>query len=116
MILLDNLTDSANQTSVIPLADGSALQLTFKYRPAVQRWTVDAAYKSFSEYGIGLSAHPNLLRTWRHVIPCGLLVKTVDLTDPFMADDLSSGRVTVVVLDSTGSTDEVEAVEQEYFQ
>lgn len=110
MFDLKNLTASANQTTTVVLQDGSTLQLTFKYRPAIQRWSIDLSYKNFKANGVGLATHPNLLRIWRNVIPFGIQVATADGTDPFMADDLASGRVTVTILDGTaGRTDLLDA-------
>lgn len=110
---INNLTSSAVQTSTVLLADGSTVTLTFRYRPAIQRWTVDVARGTFVANGIGLATNPNLLRLWRRVIPFGLAVSTVDGTDPFMADDLMNPdpRVTVTMLDSTGGKTDVEDVE-----
>jgi hypothetical protein len=114
MFNLTNLTVAPNQTANAVLADGSIVTLTFIYRPAVQRWTVDVSYPkgNFLFKGMGLSTFPNLLRTWRYVIPFGLQVSTVDGTDPFMASDLAPqgngipARVTVTILENTtGITD-----------
>lgn len=121
MFVLNNLTTAGNQTSTAILADGTRVVLTFRYRAAIQRWTVDVAYKTFVAKGLGLSTHPNLLRVWRNVIPFGLQVVTDDGTDPFMADDLASSpgttpRVTINILDGTsGGTDLID-VEAANFQ
>ena len=115
MFQINNLTTSANQTSIAIMADGSSVTLTFKYRPAIQRWTVDVSRGSFVANGLGLTTHPNLLRVWRDVIPFGLQIVTKDSTDPFMADDLQSGRVVINMLDNTGENTDVEDVETEYF-
>lgn len=110
---INNLTAAAVQTSTALLSDGSAVTLTFRYRPAVQRWTVDVERGTFIARGIGLATNPNLLRLWRRVIPFGLAVSTVDGTDPFMADDLAAPapRVTVTMLDNTGTLTDVDDVE-----
>lgn len=116
MFVLNNLTTSGNQTTTVILADGTSATLTFIYRAAVQRWTVDVTYKSFIEKGRGLSSHPNLLRIWRNVIQFGLRVSTADGTDPFLADDLASGRVTITVLDGTAGQTDLIDVEAANFQ
>lgn len=115
--VVNNLTAAAVQTTIALLADGSSVTLTFRYRPAVQRWTVDVERGSFIAYGLGLATNPNLLRTWRNVIPFGLAVSTADGTDPFMADDLAgpNPRVTVTMLDNTGSRTDVDDVEAASF-
>jgi len=118
MFAITNLTTSGNQTSIALLADGSSVTLTFIYRPAIQRWTVDVTRGDFSAKGIGLSTHPNLLRSWRNVIPFGLQVVTVDGTDPFMADDLTGTppRVIINMLDGTQGGTDLEDVEAANFR
>lgn len=113
--IINNLTTAAVQTTVALLADGSSVTLTFRYRPAIQRWTVDVERDTFSAKAVGLATNPNLLRLWRKVIPFGLAVSTADGTDPFMADDLQSGRVTITMLDNTGTFTDVDAVETASF-
>lgn len=123
MFALTNLTLNNVQTTTAILADGSALTLTFRYRAAVQRWTVDISYPKtgFIFNGKGLSTHPNLLRTWRNVIPFGIQVVTADGTDPFLPSDLAPGaggtpaRVTVAVLDGTNGRSDLEDVEAKFF-
>jgi hypothetical protein len=116
MFAIDNLTAAGNQTSIAILADGTSVTLTFIYRPAVQRWTVDVERGTFIARGIGLSTHPNLLRVWRNIIPFGLQVTTKDGTDPFMADDLQSGRVVINMLDQTAGETDVTDAEAASFQ
>ncbi len=110
---INNLTSAGNQTTTAILADGSSVVLTFKYRPAIQRWTVDVAYGNFVAKGIGLATNLNLLRIWRNVIPFGLAIFTADGTDPFMADDLTGSppRVLVTMLDGTGERTDLDDVE-----
>jgi hypothetical protein len=112
---ISNLTTAAVQTTTALLADGSTVALTFRYRPAVQRWTVDVARGAFVANGLGLATGPNLLRLWRRAIPFGLAVITADGTDPFMADDLAGNppRVVINMLDGTnGQTDVADAEAQ----
>lgn len=114
---VNNLTAAAVQTTNALLADGTIVTLTFRYRPAVQRWTVDVERGTFVAKGLGLATNPNLLRLWRRVIPFGLAVSTKDGTDPFMADDLAgpTPRVTVTMLDNTETLTDVDAVEAASF-
>ncbi len=122
MIALANLTLNNVQTTNVVLADGSAITFTFRYKPAVQRWFFDVSYPTtgFAFTGKGLSTHPNILRTWRNIIPFGQQVSTSDGTDPFMPSDLAPGpgtsaRVGVTVLDQTNGNTDVSAVEAQYF-
>lgn len=118
MFVLNNLTTAGNQTSTAILADGTRVALTFRYRAAIQRWTVDVAYGNFVANGVGLATHPNLLRVWRNVIPFGLQVVTADGTDPFLADDLAGSppRVIINILDGTSGGTDLTDVEAANFQ
>ncbi len=120
MFPINNLTTAGNQTTNAVLEDGSTVTLTFRYRAAVQRWTVDVSHGTFVANGIGLSTHPNLLRVWRNIIPFGLEVITADGTDPFMADDLAASngvtpRVTINILDGSNGRTDLTDSETEHF-
>ena len=117
MFDIGNLTEEGNQTSSALLQDGSTVDLTFIYRAAVQRWTVDVERLGFSAKAIGLSMHPNLLRGWRNIISFGLQVTTKDGTDPFLADDLTGDppRVIVTMLDGTDGRTDLTDVEEGNF-
>jgi hypothetical protein len=95
---LDNLSDAAYQTIRNVLDDGSIVTFNFAYRPATQRWTVDVAWGTRTFHNLNLVVGPNILRTWRRLIPFGLAVTSLDGVDPFNIEDFSSGRVTVYVL------------------
>lgn len=121
MFQLTNLTISPRQAATAVLADGTSVFLTFIYRPAIQRWTVDVSYPTlgFTANGLGLATHPNLLRLWRNLLPFGLQITTIDGTDPFLASDLDdsagTARVTVNMLDSTAGQTDVQNVETQVF-
>lgn len=116
MITVNNLNNSARQKTQVALSDGSLVLLTLNYRPAVQRWFVDVAYKNaFGLNGVGVSIHPNMLRTFRSVVPFGLAVTAVDGVDPFDINDFANGRVIMYVLDNTDTKTDVTDVETNIF-
>lgn len=100
MTIIDNLTDAANQTSTLILPDNTAATLQLIYRPRTKRWTANVAYTNanFAVNGLNLCCFPNVLRSWRRVIPFGLAFMTADFTDPVALEDFASGRVTVYLL------------------
>ena len=115
MILIPNLSASANQQFSVLLTDKSVVKLTLVFRPRIQRWVVDVSYSAGAKIanGLMLSQHVNLLRTFRGVWPFGLAVVSTDGADPFKIDDFSSGRILLYVLDNTaGSTADVDYVEE----
>jgi len=117
-----NLSDAAFQSTSVALGDGSSLDLFFRYRPAVQRWSMDVAWGTFAAKGIIVTAHPNIMRQWRNVVPFGIGFISSDGADPFMLSDFLLGRVKVFVMDdSAGEVDatsglgDLDYIEQEWF-
>jgi hypothetical protein len=111
MVTIDNLTDSADQNTQVVLADGSILALEFVFRPTTQRWTVNVSHPLLTVNGISLCVHPNILRSWRNLVPFGLGCSSSDGVDPFDVEDFADGRVTMYVLDQA----DVSGVEQVTF-
>ena len=107
MILIENLTEDARQIHHITLDDGSTVDITLIYLPAIQRWQFDIIHPQLTCYGRLLSNHPNLLRQWRRIIPFGLACIVTDGTEPFDINDFIYGRVELYIL----TADEVSAVE-----
>lgn len=108
MTLVDNLTDAADQTTTLILADNTAATLRLRFRPRTQRWVADVGYptlifngKPFQVNGLNVCALPNILRPWRRLIPFGLAVVTPGfLTDPFQLEDFLTGRATFYLLNA----------------
>jgi hypothetical protein len=98
MQTIDNITDDAKQTIKVSLIDGTVATIGLIYRPAIQRWTANIAWKTFSWEGIDLCVHPNLLRQWRNLISFGLMCSTVDGADPVYQQDFINGRASLIVL------------------
>jgi hypothetical protein len=113
VIRVENLIGAGNQSTSILLADGSTVKIRLRYAAGVERWFVDVSYPKIQLElnGLGVCVHPNLLRNWRAVIPFGIAVTSLDGADPVRMDDFSSGRISIYVLDSTGDSDDVQAVE-----
>lgn len=107
MIQITNLTDNANQTTLVILTDGSILSITLKYRPRIQRWQVDFSHTALTLTGKILCVHLNMLRQFKNNISFGLMCMSVDGVDPILATDFVSPviggnpRITLYVLDKT---------------
>ena len=114
---ITTLTASANQQVSVVLEDKSLATLTLTFRPRIQRWTLDASYNSNAKKAAGLmlSVHPNLLRAFRNTWPFGLAVVSTDGADPFRQDDFTTGRISLYILDQTGSSTDVSDVEEAIF-
>jgi len=79
---------------------GGVISFTFYYRPRVQAWFMDIAFKTFEMNGYKISRGPNILSGYSNIIPFGLLVSTTDILDPCFINDLTSGRVDLWLLTS----------------
>ena len=95
---IDNLSNDANQLVTLVLDDGSTVSMSLQYMPTIQRWAVGFTYGDFSAQGMNLCIHPNLLRSWRHIIPFGIACNTIDGADPLYIDDFASGRAALYLL------------------
>lgn len=117
MIQITTLTSSANQQISVVLGDKSVATFTFTFRPRIQRWSMNVSYNNTAKQmsGLLLVPHPNLLRAFRNTWPFGLAVVTTDGADPFRQDDFTTGRVTLYVLDQTGSNTDVSDIEDRIF-
>ena len=105
---IDNISNDASQEITVILDDGTSATVVLSYLPAIERWLVDISWDTFSVKGVGLCVHPNILRTWRKLIPFGLTCQTTDGADPFSIDDFEDGRASLYVL-SESEVAEVES-------
>ena len=96
--LIDNLTNFADQATVIQLPDGTTFDLELIYHGATERWIMNVYYGNKIANGIGVCCFPNLLRQWALVLPFGIACIADNQVDPFDIDDFSSGRVQLYVL------------------
>lgn len=96
---ITNLTNFADQNTILQLIDGSTATMELIYQGAAERWVTNITYGSQVFNGINVCCYPNILRQWRNVLPFGLTFATADQTDPFDINDFSSGRVAVFLLD-----------------
>jgi hypothetical protein len=98
MKLIDDITSDAYQVHHIVLDDGSVIDFTLRFMPAVERWSYDLTYGSMTIMGGILCNHPNFIRQFRRIVPFGISCTVTDGTEPFMIDDFISGRVKIYVL------------------
>lgn len=89
---VDTFTEAADQVTTLVLPDNTLLQLALKYRPTIQRWTVDVSHPLLTVRGLNVCVSLNLLRQWRNLIPFGMSCDTSDGADVAFPTDFSSGR------------------------
>jgi hypothetical protein len=114
MVLIDNLNDSANQSTALQMPDGSAGTLNLVYRGSIQRWTFDfihAAFPNGAIRGQMLCVHPNILRNFKNIIPFGLTIVSANGNDPVSVEDFATGNISIYLL----SAADVAAVENTFY-
>ena len=79
---------------------GGVISFTFYFRPRVQSWFMDIAFKTFAINGYKINHGPNILSSYSKVIPFGLMVLLTDDLDPCLINDFTSGRVSLYLMTS----------------
>ena len=99
------LTTQANQTSFILLEDGSRVELGLSYRPQQMGWFLNIRWPGnerlavpFETFGRRLVASPNLLRQYRHLVPFGLMLYTIDNLEPMGRTCFVDGTADLILL------------------
>lgn len=116
MIDITNISADAHQKTTVLLADNTAVAITLDFLPRTQRWVAGVSWGAFALKGVTLCVHPNLLRSFRRVVPFGISCVSSDGVDPFDINDFDSGRVVLSVLDNTGGETDIEKVEAGIYQ
>jgi len=79
---------------------GGVISFTFYYRPRVQAWFMDIAFKTFEMNGYKINHGPNILASYKNIIPFGFMVLLTDDLDPCLINDFTSGRVFLYLMTS----------------
>lgn len=108
---IENLSDNATQTTHVVLDDGTVVDITLTYRPAIERWQMDIVHPHLTMSGKTLCNHPNILRQFRFTAGFGLACVMADGTEPNRVDDFITGRATLLVLNQ----DDMVYIEAEVF-
>ena len=109
---IDAMSSDVNQKFSTRLpADNSTISFSLRYLPTQQAWYLDFQYNNIGENNIKLVPSPNLLRSYRNILPLGLAVETDNGILPMDIEAFSSGRANLIVFDDIGVSD----VEGEYF-
>ena len=98
------------------MADNTSVVITLDFFPRSQRWVLSATRDTFSIKGVTLCIHPNLLRSYRRVIPFGIACISKDNVHPFDINDFQNARIKLYILDNTDVETEVSDVETAYYQ
>lgn len=105
MILLTQLTNSANQQFTLTSESGQAIAFALRFLPRINSWVFDCSQGELTVKGSRLANSPNLLRQWRNLIDFGLMCISTDGGEPEFLNDLATGRVSLYLLNAVDVAD-----------
>lgn len=114
MVLIDNLSDAADQVTTIQLYDGSTATLELIYLGTIQRWIYNITHPAFPNGAVNgqmLCVHPNILRQFKNLLPFGLSVVSATGNDPVNIEDFANGSILLYLLDAA----DMLTIEQTFF-
>lgn len=111
MKTLSGFTTDGKQQSNIVLEDGSVAVLLLEFSQMQMGWFFDITWKDIALNGQRLTAHPNILRQQRNIIPFGIAIFSNTGAEPLTIDDLSNGSFSMYLLEGT----DIELVETSFF-
>lgn len=106
MTTLTGLSDQPKQQSSFVLPDGSSVSFYIEYRQQQAGWFADLVWQGVTINGLRLTASPNFLRQWQHLLTFGMALFTNGNIEPTNLDDFVDGTATIVIL----SADDVAAI------
>lgn len=99
MTQITGLTSSPSQTFNIPDPETrKKIDFALYFSPRCQCWYFDVEYETFVARGIKLVRGPNILSRNINILPFGLTVTVSDNFEPFLINDMVSGRVSLFLL------------------
>lgn len=99
MIKITGITSSPTQTFNIPdPITRKILYFTLYFSARCQCWYFDLVYDTFTAKGLKLVRGMNILSRHINVLPFGLTVAVSDNFEPFLINDMVSGRVSLFLL------------------
>lgn len=112
MKLINKLNSDPIQRAYITGNPGQRIIMDIRFMPRMSLWVADFTLDDFSLKGITLLTSPNVLRSYKNIIPFGIACLTDDAEDPRNLNDFESGYASLYLL----TQEEVEAIEVEYFE
>ena len=110
MIKIDIIENDLNQKIIPVQSNNEAFEFVLRYDKSCQKWYYSIEKDDLIINNATLVLHPNILRQFKNIINFGLLIISDDGIEPAFENDFVS-RVSVYIL----SSDEVEEVEERYF-
>ena len=108
---LTAISTDPKQKFTVVTEDNQSFELSLEYSDQQQCWFYSITFGILSINGSRIVTGANILRNYKNVLPFGLAVTTDDLSEPFLIDDFSTGRVGFFVLTAA----EVTGIETDFY-
>lgn len=108
---IKEFTDSPKQKCKLVLDNNKTADFSMWFAPTQQCWYFNFSYEDVTSNGNKLVLGWNILRSFKNIIPFGLMVKSYDGVDPFNVNDFKSRRISVYLLNA----EDVEQIEREIY-
>ena len=100
MTFINTITNAPSQTMTLKLDNGNLVIFSLWYSESQRGWYYSIEYGNINIYNRRLIASPNMLRTFRYILPFGLACTTSDEYEPVFIEDFSNGRAQFFLLNS----------------
>ena len=115
MTQITGLTSSPSQGFNIPCPETrKTIYFSLYFSPRCQCWYFDVTYEGFTARGLKLVRGFNILSRHINTLPFGLAVAVSDNFEPFLINDMTSGRVSLYLLTQQESLDVHELIIEGY--
>lgn len=94
-------TDPFQEFTVSVPETGKQVKISLRYLPTQRAWYMDFLYENIEENCIKLVISPNILRSYKKMIPFGLAITSINDMYPMDIDSFYSGQNSLYLLDST---------------
>lgn len=108
---ITSITSQPKQRMQLVLDNNETCDFELFFSSRNQAWYFSFGYKEVKATFLKVVLTPNALRQFKNIIPFGIAFITTGNVQPFKADDFSSGRINIFVLNE----DEVKEIEQEIY-
>ena len=93
-------TDPYQEFNVNVPETGKQVKITLRYLPTQRAWYMDFLYENIEEKGIKLVITPNILRSYKKILPFGLMITSANDMYPMDIDSFYSEQNSLYLLDS----------------
>ena len=101
MLYVNKITNDPQQEITLTGIPGLNIDMSLRFMPRIQSWTMGIKYNGLSYQGIGIVISENLLRQFQADLPFGIACFRADGLDPYMIDDFANQLANLYLLDST---------------